>query len=325
MAHGACGGASPRPLRYDRGVARRSRCSAPGPGLPDRRLGCPSARPASRTTGFPDNGRSAAACAEFLRRAQDMPWTSGWPRRCRHTTATTWELRYTHNQRITSAACLAALAAKGPAPRLAPRHYRISANTFGCAAALQFAVTIGGSDGTPAFVSESAQSTSFFDKGRSLTPATTRVSTSSVSVYSAQQRPESAQPKNELTTRRWRDFGGSGYAGPLETATRFEVVSSDEPLILVDEQNRRVGTLDKSARHDGDGLLHRAFSLFVFNLQGETLLQRRHPDKRLWPGYWSNACCSHPRDGELLEDAVLRRAEQELGLVVVPEFLFKFR
>ena len=111
----------------------------------------------------------------------------------------------------------------------------------------------------------------------------------------------------------------------METATRFEVVSrDDEPLILVDDQDRQVGTLDKSACHDGDGLLHRAFSLFVFNPQGDTLLQRRQSDKRLWPGYWSNACCSHPRDGELLEDAVIRRAEQELGLVVVPEFLFKF-
>ena len=127
MAHGAVGGASPRPLRYSRSVARRSRCSAPGPGFPDRRQGCPSARPAFRTTGFPANSRSAAAYAELLRRAQDMPWTSGWPRPCRHTTAPTWELRYTHNQRITSAACLAALAAKGSAPRLAPRHYRISA------------------------------------------------------------------------------------------------------------------------------------------------------------------------------------------------------
>ena len=111
----------------------------------------------------------------------------------------------------------------------------------------------------------------------------------------------------------------------MDTATRFEVVSSeDEPLILVDEQDRQVGTLDKASCHDGDGLLHRAFSLFVFNAQGETLLQRRHADKRLWPGYWSNACCSHPRHGEGLEDAVVRRAHEELGLAVAPEFLFKF-
>ena len=108
-----------------RGVPRPGRVS------PTDALGCPSARPASRTTGFPDNGRSAAAYAELLRRAQDVPWTSGWPRRCRHTTAPTWESRYTHNQRITSAACLAALAAKGSAPRLAPRHYRIAATVVG--------------------------------------------------------------------------------------------------------------------------------------------------------------------------------------------------
>jgi len=112
----------------------------------------------------------------------------------------------------------------------------------------------------------------------------------------------------------------------MNPAARFQVVSSDdETLILVDEHDRQVGTLDKSACHDGQGILHRAFSLFVFNAAGETLLQRRHPSKRLWPGYWSNGCCSHPRDGEALADAVVRRAEQELGLVVAPEFLFKFQ
>ena len=77
MAHGAFGDASARPLRYSRSVARRSRRSAPGPGFPDRRQGCPSARPASRTTGFPDNGRSSAVYAELLRRAQNVLWTSG--------------------------------------------------------------------------------------------------------------------------------------------------------------------------------------------------------------------------------------------------------
>ncbi len=108
--------------------------------------------------------------------------------------------------------------------------------------------------------------------------------------------------------------------------TRYEVVSSDdEPLILVDEQDREVGTLDKKSCHDGAGALHRAFSLFVFNARGETLLQRRHASKRLWPGYWSNACCSHPRQGEVLEEAVIRRAHQELGLSVAAEFLFKFQ
>ena len=111
----------------------------------------------------------------------------------------------------------------------------------------------------------------------------------------------------------------------MSTATRYEVVSrDDEPLILVDGEDHEVGTLDKESCHDGDGVLHRAFSLFVFNAAGDTLVQRRHADKRLWPGFWSNACCSHPRRGEELAQAVVRRAGQELGLEVAPEFLFKF-
>lgn len=117
----------------------------------------------------------------------------------------------------------------------------------------------------------------------------------------------------------------NAYTCRVSKLNRFELVSSDdEPLILVDDNDRQIGTLDKASCHDGDGTLHRAFSLFVFNLQGETLLQRRHPDKRLWPGYWSNGCCSHPRHGESIDEAVERRARQELGLSVDPRFLFKF-
>lgn len=112
----------------------------------------------------------------------------------------------------------------------------------------------------------------------------------------------------------------------MPKATRFEVVShDDEPLILVDGEDREIGTLDKASCHDGNGRLHRAFSLFVFNADGATLLQKRHPDKRLWPGYWSNACCSHPRRSEALPQAVVRRAYEELGLAVLPDFLFKFQ
>ena len=108
-------------------------------------------------------------------------------------------------------------------------------------------------------------------------------------------------------------------------ATKTEIVSrDDEPLILVNSKDEALGSLAKSACHDGAGVLHRAFSLFVFNAQGETLLQRRHADKRLWPGYWSNSCCSHPRTGEGMTAAVKRRAWDELGLSVLPEFLFKF-
>lgn len=108
-------------------------------------------------------------------------------------------------------------------------------------------------------------------------------------------------------------------------ADRAQIVSSDdEPLILVNSDDEEIGSLPKRACHDGAGVLHRAFSLFVFNAAGETLLQRRHAAKRLWPGYWSNGCCSHPRFGERTEDAVRRRARDELGLEVQAEFVFSF-
>ena len=97
--------------------------------------------------------------------------------------------------------------------------------------------------------------------------------------------------------------------------TRSEIVSfDDEPLILVDSADRVLGYLDKAACHNGQGQLHRAFSVFLFNSRGELLLQKRGRNKRLWPGYWSNSCCSHPRRGESMDDAVRRRIEQELGL-----------
>ncbi len=111
----------------------------------------------------------------------------------------------------------------------------------------------------------------------------------------------------------------------MDSATRSEIVSSEkERLILVNSADEELGSLAKSACHDGSGVLHRAFSLFVFNAAGETLLQRRHASKRLWPGYWSNSCCSHPRLGEDMSAAVRRRAWDELGLAVCPEFVYKF-
>ncbi len=104
------------------------------------------------------------------------------------------------------------------------------------------------------------------------------------------------------------------------------VVSSDaEQLILVDEQDKPVGYLPKADCHDGDGVLHRAFSLFIFNDQGEVLLQQRAAEKRLWGGFWSNSCCSHPRKGEALDEAVHRRLAQELGCKADLDFVYKFR
>ncbi len=104
------------------------------------------------------------------------------------------------------------------------------------------------------------------------------------------------------------------------------VVSSEaEQLILVDADDREQGHLSKAECHDGGGVLHRAFSAFLFNAAGELLLQRRADSKRLWPGYWSNSCCSHPRQGESMNTATGRRLDEELNLAADLEFVYKFR
>lgn len=117
---------------------------------------------------------------------------------------------------------------------------------------------------------------------------------------------------------------GSEAGAPVEL--RHEVVSfDDESLVLVDADDREIGFLDKGAAHDGAGVLHRAFSLFVFNSRGELLLQQRAAGKRLWPGFWANSCCSHPRRGEAIGDAIHRRLREELGFDCALEFLYKFQ
>ena len=104
------------------------------------------------------------------------------------------------------------------------------------------------------------------------------------------------------------------------------VVSSEaEELILVDADDNEAGFLTKDRAHDGGGILHRAFSLFLFNENGELLLQQRAESKRLWPGYWSNSCCSHPRRGETMEVATRRRLRDELNIEAELAFVYKFR
>lgn len=102
------------------------------------------------------------------------------------------------------------------------------------------------------------------------------------------------------------------------------VSSEDEELILVDRDDKEIGHLSKALCHDGDGVLHRAFSLFLFNDSGELLLQKRGESKRLWPGFWSNSCCSHPRRGESMQVATLRRLRDELNLETSLEHVYKF-
>jgi isopentenyl-diphosphate delta-isomerase len=93
----------------------------------------------------------------------------------------------------------------------------------------------------------------------------------------------------------------------------------------VDPADREIGHLGKAQCHAGSGVLHRAFSLLIFNGNGELLLQQRAASKPLWPLYWSNSCCSHPRRAESMEAAIRRRLREELGLSCPLHFLFKFQ
>jgi len=110
-----------------------------------------------------------------------------------------------------------------------------------------------------------------------------------------------------------------------EDRVSHSTTSDSDSLILVDEADREVGHLDKARCHEGQGVLHRAFSLLIFNDAGELLLQQRSAGKRLWPLFWSNSCCSHPRHAETMDRAIHRRLYEELGLRCPLQFLFKFQ
>lgn len=103
-----------------------------------------------------------------------------------------------------------------------------------------------------------------------------------------------------------------------------QVSSESERLILVDQDDNVLGHASKGEAHDGDGTLHRAFSIFIFNPAGELLLQKRSDQKRLWPMFWSNSCCSHPREGETYEFSTARRLREELALEAELTYLYRF-
>ena len=104
-----------------------------------------------------------------------------------------------------------------------------------------------------------------------------------------------------------------------------DIVShQDELLILVDREDNELGFASKTECHSGSGLLHRAFSVFIFNSSGQVLLQKRSEQKNLWPLYWSNSCCSHPRQGEQIENAAHRRMVEELSFDCELHYLYKF-
>lgn len=97
-----------------------------------------------------------------------------------------------------------------------------------------------------------------------------------------------------------------------------------EQVILVDEQDNIVGTMEKMEAHE-KGLLHRAFSILIFNSKREMLLQQRANEKYHSAGLWTNACCSHPRPGESIEDAGKRKLLQEMGFECELTYSHKFK
>lgn len=100
----------------------------------------------------------------------------------------------------------------------------------------------------------------------------------------------------------------------------------EEQVILVNKNDEKIGLMPKMEAHE-KALLHRAFSVFVFNNKNELMLQQRAKNKYHSPLLWANTCCSHQRDGETNIQAGKRRLQEEMGFVCdlkeVTSFIYK--
>ena len=97
----------------------------------------------------------------------------------------------------------------------------------------------------------------------------------------------------------------------------------EEFVVLVDQDDQKLGLMEKQQAHIA-GLLHRAFSVFVFNSKGELMIQQRAASKYHSPTLWTNTCCSHPRDNETYKEAAHRRLQEEMGFDCELEYKFNF-
>ncbi|HVL52556.1 MAG TPA: isopentenyl-diphosphate Delta-isomerase [Actinomycetota bacterium] len=102
-----------------------------------------------------------------------------------------------------------------------------------------------------------------------------------------------------------------------------------EFIVLVDEEGRPLGRAEKWSSHHQNTPLHLAFSCYVFDSRGRTLITQRAAHKKVWPGVWSNTACGHPAPGESIEDAIRRRLDYELGMsatdlrVALPSYRYR--
>jgi isopentenyl-diphosphate delta-isomerase len=120
------------------------------------------------------------------------------------------------------------------------------------------------------------------------------------------------------------------YNDPMTPPAAQLLPDPSRRIVLCDATGRPTGTADLSAAHTGDGLLHLAFSVYVFSPDGRSvLLQQRSRHKRLWPLAWANTCCSHPRPAESAVEAGRRRLREEMGitcdLTPGPAFVYQAR
>jgi isopentenyl-diphosphate delta-isomerase len=99
--------------------------------------------------------------------------------------------------------------------------------------------------------------------------------------------------------------------------------SNTEYVIIVDDADKEIGIMEKMQAHE-EGVLHRAISVFIFNSKGEMLLQQRAAGKYHSAGLWTNTCCSHPRPGEDVAGAAVRRLLEEMGLKCELKEVFSF-
>lgn len=97
----------------------------------------------------------------------------------------------------------------------------------------------------------------------------------------------------------------------------------EEFVVLIDREDQPIGLMEKQQAHLA-GLLHRAFSVFVFNSKGELLIHQRAAEKYHSPKLWTNTCCSHPRENESYEQAAHRRLKEEMGFDCAIEEKFHF-
>lgn len=107
---------------------------------------------------------------------------------------------------------------------------------------------------------------------------------------------------------------------------KITITMKEEQVILVNENDEQIGLMPKMEAHE-KGVLHRAFSVFIFNKKGELMLQQRAATKYHSPLLWTNTCCSHQREGERNIEAGKRRLQEEMGFVCelreVTSFIYK--